>query len=267
MVNVLIERNIIYKSHVMIHKFIAVFVILFSVASCNSSNDGFSNGSSDYNHTRAVGASSNDLLSNNRYSALQIEILYMPGYAPDTQAIEHLKSFLSSTLRKDGGITIRQREISATSSGSLSVEEIRQIENSNRTIFTTGNTMAVSVIYTNGQYAGGANTLGIAYRNTSVALMEKTIRDNSGGFGQVSRAKLESTVLEHEIGHLLGLVDLGSKMQVNHKDGANGNHCDNKNCLMYYASETTDILGFINSGNVPQLDDNCKADLRANGGR
>lgn len=77
----------------MIHKFIAVFVILFSVASCNSSNDGFSKGSSDYNHTRAVGASSNDLLSNNRYSALQIEILYMPGYAPDTQAVEHLKSF------------------------------------------------------------------------------------------------------------------------------------------------------------------------------
>lgn len=36
---------------------------------------------------------------------------------------------------------------------------------------------------------------------------------------------------------------------------------------MYYASETTDILGFINSGNVSQLDDNCKADLRANGGR
>lgn len=64
------------------HKFIAVFVILFSVASCNSSNDGFSNGSSDYNHTRAVGASSNDLLSNNRYSALQIEILYMPGMLP-----------------------------------------------------------------------------------------------------------------------------------------------------------------------------------------
>lgn len=77
----------------MIHKFIAVFVILFSVASCNSSNDGFSNVSSDYNHARAVGASSNDLLSNNRYSALQIEILYMPGYAPDTQAVEHLKSF------------------------------------------------------------------------------------------------------------------------------------------------------------------------------
>ena len=88
----------------MIHKFIAVFVILFSVASCNSSNDGFSNGSSDYNHTRAVGASSNDLLSNNRYSALQIEIYICRGMLPDAGG-RASKEFLSSTLRKDGGIT------------------------------------------------------------------------------------------------------------------------------------------------------------------
>lgn len=251
----------------MMRKFIALSVIMIFIVSCSNSNDGFSNGSSDYNHTRSVGASSNDFLSNNRYNSLQIEIQYMRGYAPDAQAVESLKSFLSATLKKDGGITIRQKEISAASSGNLSAEEIRQIENSNRTVFTTGSTLAVNIIYTNGQYSGGANTLGIAYRNTSVALMGKTIRDNSGGFGQVSRSKLEATVLEHEIGHLLGLVDLGSKMQINHKDANNGNHCDNKSCLMYYASETTDVLGFLNAGNIPQLDDNCKADLRANGGR
>ncbi len=127
--------------------------------------------------------------------------------------------------------------------------------------------MAVNILYTNGQYTGSANTLGIAYRNTSIALFGKTIHDNSGGVGQTSRTKLEATVLEHEIGHLLGLVDLGSSMQVDHKDSSNGNHCNNKNCLMYYASETTDILGFIITGSIPQLDTNCKADLKANGGK
>ncbi|WET51116.1 hypothetical protein PYS58_08230 [Chryseobacterium indologenes] len=251
----------------MMRKFISLCFAFAVISSCSSDNNEFSNGSSDYNHVRSVGASSNDLLSNVRYNSLLVEIQYMPGYAPDSQAVEYVKSFLSTVLRKDNGISIIQREIPGTSSSSLSADEIRQIENTNRTAFTNGSTMAISIIYTNGQYTGSANTLGIAYRNTSIALFGKTIRDNSGGIGQTSRTKLETTVLEHELGHLLGLVDLGSPMQTGHKDTSNGNHCNNQNCLMYYASETTDILGFITTGNIPQLDNNCKADLKANGGK
>ena len=86
-----------------------------------------------------------------------------------------------------------------------------------------------------------------------MSILGKTIHDNSGGLGQASRTKLESTVLEHEFGHILGLVDLGSPMQTNHKDAAHGNHCNNTNCLMYYASETTDILGILITGNIPPL--------------
>ncbi|ASW74393.1 hypothetical protein IQ37_04825 [Chryseobacterium piperi] len=249
----------------MLKKIIIPLLILPFIVSCNRDNE-FSNGSSDYSHTRPVGASANNLLSNERYNSLLIEVQYMPGYAPDSQAIEHLKNFLSTFLRKDGGITIIQREIPGTSSPSLSAEDIRQIENTNRTVFTNGSTLAVSILYTNGQYTNN-NTLGIAYRNTSVALFGKTIRENSGGFGQTSRTKLEATVLEHELGHLMGLVDLGSPMQTNHKDSSNGNHCNNQNCLMYYTSETTDILGLLTTGNIPQLDNNCKADLKANGGK
>lgn len=250
----------------MIKKYITIIAALVLVVSCSRDNE-FNNGSSSYSHTRSVGASSNDLLSNSRYNSLLIEIQYMPGYAPDSQAVDHLKNFLSTFLRKDGGITINQREIPASSSSSLSIEEIRQIENTNRTVFTNGSTLAVNILYTNGQSSNNNNALGIAYRNTSVVLLGRTIRNNSGGFGQPSRTTLEGTVLEHELGHLMGLVDLGSPMQTSHKDSANGNHCDNQNCLMYYAAETTDILGFLTTGNIPQLDNNCKADLRANGGK
>ena len=121
-------------------------------------------------------------------------------------------------------------------------------------------------MYTDGNFSEG-NVLGLAYRNTSMSLLGKTIHDNSGAVGQASRTKLESTVLNHEFGHILGLVDLGSAMQSNHKDGAHGNHCNNNNCLMYYASETTDILGILITGNIPPLDANCKADLTGNGGK
>jgi len=56
-------------------------------------------------------------------------------------------------------------------------------------------------------------------------------------------------------------------MQTNHKDAAHGNHCNNNNCLMYYTSNTRDILGILLVGNIPSLDVNCRSDLQANGGK
>lgn len=109
--------------------------------------------------------------------------------------------------------------------------------------------------------------LGVAYRNTSLCIFGKAIQSNSGSIGQASRVKVESTVLNHEAGHILGLEDIGTPMAINHKDPSHPDHCNNSNCLMYYAAETTDILGFLITGNIPALDQNCKNDLKANGGK
>lgn len=217
-------------------------------------------------HNRTVGASANELLSSSKYSSLKIEIQYMPGYIPDAAALDHLKAVLEGLLNKPAGISIVTREIPAAISSSLSVNDIITIEKNNRTAFTNGSELAVYLLYTNGAYTD-PGVLGVAYKNTSAALFGKKIHDNSGGIGQASRTKLVATVAEHEMAHLLGLVDLGTAMQTGHKDAAHGNHCNNANCLMYYASETTDILGFLLTGNIPVLDQNCRADLQANGGK
>jgi len=217
-------------------------------------------------HDRSVGASANELLSSSKYKSLTVEVQYMPGFAPDNNALTQLQQFLSNHLNKPGGITITTRQIAAASGTTLNAQQVHQIEKQNRSEFSNSDGIAVYILYTNGEYTNN-QTLGIAYRNTSAALFGKTIRDNSGGVGQVSRTKLEATVLQHELGHLLGLVDNGTSMQTPHKDAGHGSHCNNSNCLMFYASETTDILGFLLTGNVPSLDANCVADLRANGGK
>ncbi|HYC39164.1 MAG TPA: M12 family metallo-peptidase [Chitinophagaceae bacterium] len=216
-------------------------------------------------HDKPVGTSARPLLSASPYSSLRIEIQYMPGYAPDQNALAHVHSMLSSILNKPGGITIATSEIPASSGSTLNIEQVFQVEKNNRRAFTTSNQIAVYVLYTNGHFTDG-NVLGAAYRNTSVVLFGRTIHENSGGLGQVSRTKLEATVLEHELGHLLGLVDLGTPMQTNHRDAAHGHHCNNNSCLMYYTSDTRDILGFLLTGSIPSLDANCRADLQANGG-
>ncbi len=215
-------------------------------------------------NNKPVGVSANDLLSSSKYTSLKIEVAYMPGFAPDADALTHLHAFLTARLNKPGGITITTRQIPAASSTTLSGNDVINIEEEHRVGKTDASEMHVFILYTNGQYTSD-NVLGIAYRNTSAAIFGKKIHDNSGGLGQASRTKLEATVLEHEVGHLLGLVNIGTAMQTPHQ--GTGHHCDNSACLMYYAAETTDILGFLVTGNIPTLDANCVNDLKANGGK
>jgi len=242
--------------------FIAAW-LLFSIMACKKKETTYSPNKELNN--KPVGASANDLLTSNKYKALRIEINYMPGYEPDMDAYVHLSNRLNTFLNKVD-ISIISGEIPAASSTTLSIDQIRTIEEQNRTVYNTDTMIGVYLLYTNGNFTDD-KVLGAAYRNTSMVLFGKKIHDNSGAVGQASRTKLEATVLEHEFGHLLGLVDLGSTMQTNHKDASHGNHCNNTDCLMYYAAETTDILGFLLTGNILPFDANCISDMHANGGK
>ena len=217
-------------------------------------------------NNKNVGVSANDLLSATKYSSVKIEIQYMPGFQPDAAAVNNLVAFVNSLINKPGGVTVIQTQIASAGKTVLSLTDIATIEKNNRTVYTSGSQLGVYFLYTDGNYSDG-NVLGLAFRNTSMSLLGKTIHDNSGGIGQASRTKVVSTVLEHEFAHILGLVNIGSPMQTNHQDGAHGHHCNNTSCLMYYTSETTDVLGILITGNIPTLDANCKTDLTANGGK
>lgn len=217
-------------------------------------------------NNKNTGASSKDLLNSTNFNSIKIEIQYMPGFAPDAATLNNLTSFLNSIVNKPGGISMTQQQISSGGKSAYTINDIATIEQKNRTAFNSGSELAIYILLVDGAY-NDPSVLGVSYRNTSVCLMGKTIFDNSGGVGQTSRTKLETTVVNHEFGHLLGLVDLGAPMVSNHKDAAHGNHCNVQSCLMYYAAETTDLLGFLITGNIPTLDSQCLADLHANGGK
>jgi hypothetical protein len=242
-----------------------VAALLFSAC---SKKDSTSSGLPDINeaNNKIVGASAREFLTGQQYTSLKIEIQYMPGYAPDQSSVNNMVGFLNNLLNKPGGIQVTQTQIAGSGKANLTINDIATIEKNNRTAFTTGTQLAAYLLITDAQYFE-PSVLGLAYRNTSMALMGKTIHDNSGGVGQVSRTKLTTTVLQHELGHVLGLVNLGTPLTVNHQDAAHGNHCNNQNCLMYYTANTTDLLGVLLVGNIPQLDANCVNDLKANGGR
>lgn len=248
-------------------KFIGA-LILFSILilGCKS-NKGSSDGGTDFSSTLDVGQSANDFLASANYTALTIEIDYVEGFRPTQTALNRLSEFLQARLNKSGGISISiDDEIASPGNSPYTAQEAFDIEKKHRDTFTEGNTLAAYFIVLDGEFEQ-ENVLGFAYFNTSMALMGETIDQNSGGFNQPDRDIVETAVLEHEFGHILGLVDNGTPAVQDHLDEANGAHCDVESCLMYFAVRTSDFMNNLTGGNIPELDAQCIQDLQANGGK
>lgn len=216
----------------------------------------------------AVGTSSNDFLAADSYDRLTIELVSVAGAEPDAATISSFQTWLEGIINKPNGVTIESSTVTNPGLAPYSGEDLRNFEDQTRTEYNDGTELTMFIFITEGSFTSD-NVLGVAYRNTSFALFGGTIEENTGGLGQPSESLVTQTVLRHEMGHLLGLVNIGTPMQTDHQDTANGNHCDVESCLMYYAVESGDFIGNIVGGSntPPSLDSQCMADLRANGGK
>jgi hypothetical protein len=219
---------------------------------------------------KSTGASAEELLKAGTYNRLEVELLYVNGARPQSASITNLKNFLEQRLNKPGGVNFTERNITDSTGDSYTIEEVSELEKENRTSFTRDNTIAVSILVVdkpNERDEGNSVVLGTAYRNTSLVIYQNTIERFSGGVGRPSRVTLESTVYNHEFGHLLGLVNLGTPLQSQHEDAENKNHCNVNGCLMFFEVNGGNVLDMMNMTAVPQLDAQCLADLQANGGK
>ncbi|MEX0361130.1 MAG: membrane metalloprotease [Allomuricauda sp.] len=220
---------------------------------------------------KSTGESANELLSDKDFDKLTIEIIYVEGLAPSEDSLDNLKTFLEGLLNKPFGIEIVQQQIESPGKSVFSIADIRNLEDDVRKEYNDDKKIAVSGIFLDGEYdmnTDSGSVLGVAYRNTSFVIFEETIRSFSGQPLSPSLETLESVVINHEFGHLLGLVNAGTTMQVDHQDEEHGRHCDVDTCLMYWTAETGEgLLNMLTGGSIPELDGQCLDDLKANGGK
>lgn len=216
-----------------------------------------------FNHKEGPGNSNDAFITNNIFDELIVEIQYMPGVEPRQASIDNLQAFLQQHLEKTSITILTPQEIPSGEQDSYTAGDVRNLEDDHRETFTEGSTLASYVLFLDGEFNTG-NVLGIAYRNTSTAYFGETINRISGGVGQPSRVQIESTVFNHEFGHLMGLVNNGTNAQnEDHHDSGNGAHCTVETCLMYFQVETTDFFANLFDGTIPELDDFCVADIEA----
>lgn len=266
----------------MIKRYYFFLIGLLFIAGCSKDTDNPGGNGPDPIDKSAnlfsTGDSANDILTNDTFTKLLIEIGYVSGFQPSAEAINNFQAFLQArTFKQD--IEIQYLELPSPNENDLSLQEVADLESDNRTAYNEGSTLAIYIYFADAPAdtddpQEGTVTLGAVYRNTSMVIYESTVRDLAVNSSQVTIADVETAALNHEFGHLLGLVDLGSPPVNSHEDPNAEHHCDINGCLMRAELQFGGgLLGMINkrisSGKapVPGLDAECITDLQANGGR
>ena len=254
----------------------ALLIFLISVlsVSCTSDADEDNNREPGIDKTanlQGLGDSAADLLSDVDFTSMNIEIVYVNGYQPSEAALAKFKNFLEERTFKPDGINISLRAVSSSGKAPFSIEEIVEIEKETRTIYNAGDEIAVYIYVADGSSEKDEEnkfTLGSAFRNTSMVIFGKTIEDFASRPNAPSESDIEAAVLNHEFGHLFGLVDIGTEPQSDHADEDNEGHCNVEDCLLRASIEFgSGIIDEIEGGRVPGLGADCIRDLQAAGGR
>lgn len=222
-------------------------------------------------NNRPLGTSASDILGPNGYSSLTIELVYTNSFRPEVSSILGFKNFIQGLVNKPGGIQYVERVIPDQAGAPFSINEIRAIEDNNRTIFTEGDNLAVYVFFSNGASESDTNnsvTLGTAYRNTSMVIYQKTLEFITQTDPDVLPI-LEQTTLNHEMGHLMGLVNIqNDDIHQVHEDPDSNKHCVHEDCLMYFDATGVGrqmLNKWMQLRAVPGLEIQCLQDLQAKG--
>jgi hypothetical protein len=112
--------------------------------------------------------------------------------------------------------------------------------------------------FVHGESAQGADVLGISLTGDFAAVFVDQV--DASATGLVSPATIERAVAVHELGHLLGLVDL--HLHTGRADPAHPGHSSDKRSVMYWAVDSS-VVGDLLTGGPPQdFDAQDLADLR-----
>jgi len=249
-------------------KYILFYISILSLISVHcekSAIENSNNTSGTYNQNINPGNSSRDFLESRNYKSLKIEIQYMPDLKPDSESVNIFVDLLNEKLNKPAGIVVEEKQINPTLKTIFSLSDITSIESRNRTAYKGGDQMAAYILFVDGAYYNG-NILGLTYSNTSICFFGEPLKYFLSGT-QDDRIKKIALILLHEFGHLLGLVNIGSPMIVDHLDRNNGDHCNNNQCLMHHSLEggKANLHRYLLKN--CSFDKNCSDDLRANGGK
>lgn len=227
-----------------------------------------------------------EYLRDDKYSELLVEIDHDQGGAPSQRTLDKLDDVLGARLNKPGGIEFRtSAEVDGKGQGSkYSFSEIRELEDDHRDHKKGGDRAVLYILFLNGgstQDTSDGRVLGAVYSGSSMVMFKDNIRHTHERcksqdlplFGSCpSRDKIEDAVVTHELGHVLGLVNLNPEdvpMQHDREDPDSEGHSKYEDSVMYFAVRTSGgVLNLLSNQSLPtEYDQYDRQDLRNAGGK
>jgi hypothetical protein len=202
--------------------------------------------------TGGPGSAAGDILAADGWRAIALQVLTQDGAEPRQATLRRLVDVLE---------TLSGKPVS-TLGGTMPAhhrwdDEMANEAGTHAPDLPAG-TLLLQFAFVHGQSTQGDDVLGISLTGTFSAVFVDQVDDSATGL--VSPAAIEQAVAVHELGHLLGLVDL--YLHTGRADPQHPGHSANRRSVMYWAVESS-VVGDLLTGGPPQdFDADDLADLR-----
>jgi len=237
--------------------------LTLALAGCNSGSSSGSSSSSVPAVNGAGSLSAQAAQSGPGHESLIVYVDWVAGYQPTVTALDLLERRLSERLNKPGGVSVQfGGPLSGVNKAVYSEADLEALARTAPPREAAPlDALEFQLIFVDGageQSEHEDDRLGIAFSAHQVAVFSETVANHAPRAEQ-----LEAAVALHEVGHLLGLVNLGAPLTAPHADPLNLVHCRNNGCLMTSRSNNWGLRRDVD----PDFCADCKADLQALGGK
>ena len=219
-----------------------------------SLSPGQRDGTAKVNDLGPVGSAARPILAKGAFSNIIVEVQYVEGRYPDPTALEHLVATLHDVSGKS--VQLTTAHMLAPKEGPYSVLEIQDLSEK-RSTTSSEPTLSIIVMSLDGSLEGAPLAIAASVGATVMAIFPDKIRKIT-----TDPAGIQSATLVHELGHILGLIDIELKSPRPREHPEHPGHSANRRSVMFWAVDRADVA--IELGTLPprDFDDDDLADLR-----
>ena len=199
-------------------------------------------------------------LNSSQFTELVIEVDYETDQKPRPETLELLIERINSVCEKQS-VTYELFLTDFEHEGAWTNDEIRLVGRETRdNDAMAADQLRFHFMFPSGKHAN-ENVLGVTVDASTVMIFVDQIKEAENLVQRPSWENIEAAVTIHELGHLLGLVNLVYVSNIDHEDSEHQGHSSNDQSVMYWAVETCDIANIV-FGNVPNdFDADDRGDL------